>query len=717
MIEPEGRDEILFSTVIALPSSERDLYLDRACVDSASRERVQALVDACARSEALILEDSPGPHLDAGPARVENYRIFEDLGEGGWGAVYRAEQVAPLRREVALKIIKLGMDTKAVVIRFEAERQALAMMDHPNIAKVFDAGVTDAGRPYFAMELVRGVKITQYCDSIRASVAERLTLFMQVCHAIQHAHRKGIIHRDIKPSNVMVTLCDGEAVVKVIDFGVAKAIQSGPPENTMLTVFGAFVGTPAYVSPEQMDYGARIDARSDIYSLGVLLHEMLAGTTPFAPGDLSPSALHVLRSRVRSEEPRLPSKLLRKLSAEAGNRAADCCRTTRSKLIGQLQGDLDWIVTRCLEKDPAKRYQSARDLSADMQRYLRDEPVVARPQRLLYSFSKFAKRHRMVFATGAAMISVLLITSALTSWLAVRAARASRLAESVATFLQNDLLVQDTPGLELETILDRAAGKVGERFATEPLVEASIRSILGTAYDSVDATSRSRSQFERALAIYEREYGVKNPQTLATMARLVTALAELRQYDEAERLGMRALHHYSKVLGYQHSDTLALETTVARVLFDEGKIDESLEFVDDQAMRVWQSVLGANHPATLEGMWIRASIDLRQGRLEEALALARTVLDARKRSLGTEHPKTREAAETLLAVYRQSGKCLAAEPFAKVPEVLNKAPTTPTRYEEVIVVARRIPSQLPVVLNPFPELGQCMRPPALLLQG
>jgi serine/threonine protein kinase len=703
MIQSAGRDEMLFSTALVLPSAERELYLDRACADNVSRSRVQALLDACDYSGALIGDEATGHQPDSEVVRVDNYRVIEDLGEGGWGTVYRAEQIAPLRREVALKIIKLGMDTKAVIIRFEAERQALAMMDHPNIAKVFDAGATDAGRPYFAMELVRGVKITQYCDSIGASVAERIALFVQVCQAIQHAHRKGIIHRDIKPSNVMVTLCDGEAVVKVIDFGIAKAIQSGPPENTMLTVFGAFVGTPAYVSPEQMDYGARIDARSDIYSLGVLLHEMLCGCTPFAPGDLSPSSLHVLRSRIRSEEPRLPSKLLKNLPAETIHKAADCYRTTRSALIGQLQGDLDWLVMRCLEKDPGKRYQSARDLSADLQRYLRDEPVVARPRRLLYSFGKFTKRHRMVFATGAAIITVLLITSALTSWLAVRATRASQLAQSVTTFLQNDLLAQSDPGLPLQTTLDRAAEKVGERFANEPLVEASIRSILGTIYDSVDATNRSRSQFEQALAIYDEQYGIKDRRTLAAMAKVVASAAKQGQYDEAERLGMRALHHCQKVLGDNDVETLTLATTVARVLFEEGKFDESLlllaEFGGAQ-----QSILGSDHLATLEGMWIRASLNFRQGRLAEALALARPVFDGRMRILGRWHPKTREAARTLQAIYRRSGKCTMADDVALEPD-----PTYENLIGNVVVTA----SRLPRLYDPGSELWQCVMTPGL----
>jgi serine/threonine protein kinase len=672
-------DEILFSTALALPVAERDLYLDRACGDSDTHTRVHALLHACDRSVGFLRDDAvdrPSEDIDI---QVDNYRVVEDLGEGGWGTVYRAEQISPLHREVALKIIKLGMDTKAVIIRFEAERQALAMMDHPNIAKVFDAGATDAGRPYFAMELVRGVKITQYCDSIRGSVAERIALFIQVCQAIQHAHRKGIIHRDIKPSNVMVTLCDGEAVVKVIDFGVAKAIQSGPPENTMLTVFGAFVGTPAYVSPEQMDYGARIDARSDIYSLGVLLHEMLCGRTPYDAGDLSASALHALRIRVRTEEVSLPSKLLKSLPAEAVHRTADSCRTTRSGLIGQLQGDLDWIVMRCLEKDAGKRYQSARELSADLQRFLRDEPVVARPRRLLYSFRKFTKRHRIVFAAGAAIIIVLLITSALTSWVAVRATRANRLAQSVATFLQNDLLAQSTFGLPLQTALDRAAEKVGERFAHEPLVEASVRDILGTVYDSIGAASEAQPQFEQALAIYQEQYGIRDRRTLAAMAKIVATAAEQAQYDEAERLGMRALRHCRETLGDDNFETLALATTMARVLFEQGNISASHELLEE-FRGTQRAVLGADHPVTLEGMWVLASIKLHQDKFSEALELALPVYEARVRSLGRGHVQTRIAAATLGAITRRSGKCVALDDTARAPEFT---------YEEVVVTASR----------------------------
>jgi len=699
MTEPAGRDEILFSTVIALPSAERELYLDRACSDSDTRARVQVLLDASERCEDLILDDASEHPLDAAQAQVENYRILEDLGEGGWGTVYCAEQMSPLRREVALKIIKLGMDTKAVIIRFEAERQALAVMDHPNIAKVFDAGATDAGRPYFAMELVRGVKVTQYCDSIRATIAERVALFVQVCQAIQHAHRKGIIHRDIKPSNVMVTLCDGEAVVKVIDFGVAKAIQSGPPENTMLTVFGAFVGTPAYVSPEQMDYGARIDARSDIYSLGVLLHELLCGGTPFAPGDLSPSALHSLRSRIRSEEARLPSKFLRTLSVAAAHKVADCCRTTRSRLIGQLQGDLDWIVMRCLEKDPVKRYQSARDLSADLQRYLRDEPVVARPRRLLYSFNKFAKRHRIVFATGAAVIAALLTTSVLTSWLAVRATRASLLAQSVATFLEKDVLVQSAAGVPLRTLLDRGAEKVGARFANEPLVEAAIRSSLGTIYDSIDADREAQSQFEQALAIYDKEYGARDVRTLAAMAKVATSLVKQQRYSEAERVTLRALEHSEKVLGAKDVEaSLTLSTALSLVLFEQGRIEESRILLNNDLISSQLAIFGPDHPLTLRSKLGLASMNLLQGNLGRAEALAKEVLDTRARIFGQKHSATQEAARTLREIYERAGKCSVAQDLGNAYQLQDD--------NQVVATATLVP-QVPTLYEPYPDLWDC----------
>lgn len=318
--------------------------------------------------------------------KVGRYKLLQQIGEGGCGIVYMAEQEAPVRRRVALKIIKLGMDTREVVARFEAERQALALMDHPNIARVFDGGATETGRPYFVMELVRGEPITQYCDARRLTTRERLELFIQVCQAVQHAHQKGIIHRDLKPSNVLVTELDGRATPKVIDFGVAKATEQRLTEKTLFTRFGQVVGTPAYMSPEQAGFGGLdIDTRSDVYSLGVLLYELLTGSPPFDAKQLREAGFEAILRTIREVEPPKPSTRLSTLSQESRATVANRRQLEPAKLNGLLRGDLDWIVMKAMEKDRARRYETANGLGKDIERHLRNEPVVAAAPSKLYS--------------------------------------------------------------------------------------------------------------------------------------------------------------------------------------------------------------------------------------------------------------------------------------------------------------------------------------------
>ena len=434
-----NREEALFQLALEKPAEKRAAWLDAECEgDSDLRARIEALLAAHEQTEGALAEPSPAakatmkieftevPDETIGQ-KIGRYKILEKVGEGGCGVVYVAEQTEPVRRRVALKVIKLGMDTKQVVARFEAERQALAMMDHPNIARVLDAGTTDTGRPYFIMELVRGIKITDYCDQNHLPTEERLNLFIKVCQAIQHAHQKGIIHRDIKPSNILVTLHDGVPVPKVIDFGIAKATEGRLTDATVYTQLHQFIGTPAYMSPEQAEMsGLDVDTRSDVYSLGVLLYELLTGKTPFDGQELMSLGIDAMRKTIREKDPVRPSTKLATLQGDELTTTAKRRSVEVPKLIHLLKGDLDWIVMKCLEKDRTRRYETANGLAVDIKRHLNMEPVVARPPSRLYEFQKTVRRHKVGFAATAAIIVVLAVGVTMTTWQAVRATHAKQ---------------------------------------------------------------------------------------------------------------------------------------------------------------------------------------------------------------------------------------------------------------------------------------------------
>ena len=432
-------EQEIFEQALGLPSPEaREAYLLSACGQNLNLRRgvdeLLAAFNAAGELDFLPTGDpSQEPRtvrvdarLDEGPGSViGRYKLLQQIGEGGMGVVYMAEQEEPVRRRVALKIIKLGMDTKSVVTRFEAERQALALMDHPNIAKVLDGGSTDAGRPYFVMELVRGVKITEYCDESKLSTRERLDLFIKVCQAIQHAHQKGIIHRDIKPSNILVTINDGVAVPKVIDFGIAKATEGRLTDKTLFTQFEALLGTPAYMSPEQaVMTSLDIDTRSDIYSLGVLLYELLTGRTPFDAKELMASGIDIMRKTIREKEPARPSTRLATLEGDELTTTAKRRSADTSKLLHQIKGDLDWIVMKCLEKDRTRRYETANGLTADLNRHLNNEAVLARPPSTIYRCQKAFRRNKLAFFAGTAVAAALLTGTVVSSWQAFEANRA-----------------------------------------------------------------------------------------------------------------------------------------------------------------------------------------------------------------------------------------------------------------------------------------------------
>ncbi|HYG21621.1 MAG TPA: protein kinase [Verrucomicrobiae bacterium] len=429
MTRTREREEALFDAARRLDSiGSQRAFLDQACLgDDALRKRIDSLLEAAAAANAFFDDAAPvaesaaavsktsadglgESRVSEGPgSRIGRYKLLQRIGEGGCGVVYMAEQEVPVRRRVALKIIKLGMDTKSVIARFEAERQALALMDHPNIARVLDAGATETGRPYFVMELVRGLKITDYCNQAHQDTSQRLHLFIQICQAIQHAHQKGIIHRDIKPSNVLVTLHDGVPVPKVIDFGIAKATEMRLTDKTLFTAYEQFIGTPAYMSPEQAEMsGLDIDTRSDIYSLGVLLYELLTGKTPFDPAKLMQSGFDEMRRTLREREPQRPSTMVTTMQGQELLTTARERQAEPPKLISLLKGDLDWIVMKALEKDRSRRYETANGLAMDIQRYLQHEPVAARPPSRLYRFQKLVRRNKVVCGAAAAVAAALI---------------------------------------------------------------------------------------------------------------------------------------------------------------------------------------------------------------------------------------------------------------------------------------------------------------------
>ena len=513
------REKAVFCQALEITDpQQRRQFLDQACgADKALRERVKSLLALSQPAVDFFTECSPAlVAADADPAqvlsaaesaveaeplessRIGPYKLLQKLGEGGCGVVYMAEQEQPIRRRVALKVIKLGMDTKNVIARFEAERQALALMDHPNIARVLDAGATETGRPYFVMELVYGVKITGYCDENRVSMGERLELFLQVCNAVQHAHQKGIIHRDLKPSNIMVTMRDGVPIPKVIDFGIAKATEQRLTDKTLFTSYAQLMGTPAYMSPEQMELSElSLDTRSDIYSLGVLLYELLTGRTPFDTTDLLKLGVDELRRTVREQEPLSPSAKLQTLNNEELTKTARRRHIEPPRLLSQLRGDLDWIVLKCLEKDRTRRYATANGLAMDIERYLNQETVLARPPSQVYRLQKFVRRNRVLFLFGAAAIAALLVGTIISTLMFFK----EREARSSEARLRREAEVQERASHVALLVTQRRFEEADKLSASLPLSQPSIG--VAAELRALGDWHASNGQWPKAAARFE----------------------------------------------------------------------------------------------------------------------------------------------------------------------------------------------------------------------
>jgi serine/threonine protein kinase/tetratricopeptide (TPR) repeat protein len=610
----------------------RDAYLDRACADDAGlRRRVAGLLGALGRAGGFleaplaVTADAGAPRDYRPEASVETagdvvgpYKLLEQIGEGGFGVVFMAEQTQPVRRRVALKVLKPGMDTRQVVARFEAERQALAIMDHPNIAKVHDAGATETGRPYFVMELVRGVPVTAFCDQNHLSVRDRLLLFMPVCHAIQHAHQKGVIHRDIKPNNVLVTLHDGVPVPKVIDFGIAKATGQPLTERTLFTNFAQMVGTPLYMSPEQAEMsGLDVDTRTDIYALGVLLYELLTGTTPLDKDELRQGGLAEVLRRIREQEPPKPSTRLNSSPGLLATAAAHR-KTDSQKLPRAVRGELDWIVMKALDKDRNRRFATANSLARDVHRYLADEVVEARPPSAGYRLKKFVRRNKGHVVAAGLVLTVLIAGIGGTVMGLVRALKAeaqakrdrddaiaaqeaetaardreaterrradeeATVANAISEFFRDNLLRQtdtlhqavgrETPmsNITVREALDRTASKIGMKFTDRPLVEAAIRLTLADTYLGMGESVLALPHARRAVDLLVTHQASDPLDLLRAKCTLGFLLLYGPEVTEAESLFQDTIGAWEPRLGANHHDVVRAKFGLAIAYAHQGK--------------------------------------------------------------------------------------------------------------------------------------------------
>jgi serine/threonine protein kinase len=708
-VNAERYEEVraIFLAACEQSESERASYIVQACgVDVELRAEVERLLPHLSRAQNFLSQPALGARIDlddveelaAGPGgkrrapvTIGPYVLGRLLGEGGFGAVYEALQAAPVRRRVALKLLKFGMDSRQVLARFEAERQALALMDHPGIAKVLDAGETADGRPYFAMEFVDGKQLDEYCTLRGLSTRKRLALFLQVCEAIQHAHHKGVIHRDIKPSNVLVAEHDGRALPKVIDFGIAKAIEGSLGSGTLLTETGQFVGTPAYMSPEQVD-ARDVDTRTDVYSLGVLLYELIAGEPPFDAERLRRAGLAEIMRILREEEPPKPST-----RASASGTAALPSSAASGR---ELRGDLDWIAMKALEKNRERRYATPSELAADVSRHLRSEPVSAGPPTAIYRMRKFARRNAAaVIAAGLTVAALLLgLVGTLWQYQHARTARDQALAaQSVADEKAREALAAEglakAKALEAQTkantvlavlqfiqdlfasvrpavaqghqptvreVLDTASARLATDFGAEPAVEAEIRGIVGSVYRALGLSTQARPHLERALELRIAISGTDSPEALYSLNNLAALTAEEGNVVEAQKMYRESLATSRRVLGPEHLRTLTALNNLAQTYRQLGQPEEAAPLLRE-ALELRMKTAKDDDAFALAARNNLAGVLVATGHVAEAEPVFRELLAIRRRTQGDGNPDTLDTLSNLAVVLAKLGRNDEAE--------------------------------------------------------
>jgi serine/threonine protein kinase len=725
-----ARAEATFNSALERPAGEREAFVAGACGEDAEMAaEVGALLAAHEAAGDFLKTDAPlSPEIEEQLTRLKPeeegetigpYKLREQIGEGGFGTVWVADQEKPVRRRVALKIIKLGMDTKEVIARFEQEWQALAMMDHPNIARVFDAGATQFGRPFFVMELVRGVKITEYCDEQGISNEERIELFIQVCQAVQHAHQKGIIHRDLKPANILVTINDGKAVPKVIDFGVAKATQGRLTDGTLFTQFEQMIGTPLYMSPEQAEMTSLdVDTRSDIYALGVLLYELLTGRTPIDAETMQRAGLEEMRRIIREVDPPRPSARVKTLAGDELTTTAKRRHTEPAKLPATLSGDLDWIVMKCLEKDRAGRYDTANGLALDLRRHLQNEVITARPPTTGYLLGKLIRRNKLAVAAGAAIAASLIIGIAASVWQAVRATNAEReqrelrvaadkardaanaserLAKleaersaQAALFIQSIFTGLDTAAAQGEDgkvilgILMRAMRRAEMELANQPEVHIEIVSAIGQCFERLEMPGHAYEMALRAVTLGRARFGEESTRTAEL--RTVAAARAIRdqRMEEAESHASRALEILRRTAGPEHKATLAALRELGHV-FSETKRPAEAERVLREYVGPADRVLGkddADHIAARVHL-ARALTD--QNRPAEAEPLLREAAAGYERVVGFASRRHSSVTRSLCDSLVQQHKAADAEAIAR--SLVNRVREVEAWHPEAVQLA------------------------------